>query len=660
MSEHRDRDRLRPVRLRVPGRPLPRLRAAAGRGPAAPQRAARLLGADPARRHAARVPDRGRLLQRDGRLPRPERLGAGRAQGDVVPRHGPAAAEAAALAGLARASPRAGSPSSRRRSSGSPTTTSTECLELPGGQGFDWIADFAGRLPMDVISEMMGVPEADRDEVRRLADLVVHREDGVHDVPEAGMDAALDLVVYYADMLEQRKKQPTDDLTSALLAAELDGDRLTDEEIIALPVPDGRRRQRDDHQAARPRALPPDPPPRAARRGLRRPGRATGRPGRAVDRGDAALRHLQPDARAPPARRTSSCTARSRPPARSSLLLLGSANRDERVFAEPDDYDIFRDNDEVAQLLSFGGGRHFCLGANLARLEARIALRELVRRVGAGRGRPRRLSAGALGQRPRLRLGAGHGWARCADGASTPSPTAGRPWSPEPRPGSGPPPRSRSPPPATRLPWARAASDKLEEIAAAIRASRWRGDVARPRRHRRRLGDGVRRRPSSGELGDDRGRGLQRRRGRARHHPRGRHRAVRPRARPQPSSARTGWSARSCPAWSSAVAATSSSCPPTSPCGRARSCRPTPPASGASRAWRTRCRWSSRAPACAPRSCGPARPGARWAATGTSTTAAFVLNQWVKFGHARHPHFLKPQAIADAIARSSAPRAAST
>ncbi|MCW2772934.1 MAG: cytochrome, partial [Nocardioides sp.] len=70
-------------------------------------------------------------------------------------------------------------------------------------------------------------------------------------------------------------------------------------------------------------------------------------------------------------------------PAGSKLLLvIGSANRDDRVFSRPDDYDIFRDKDEVGQLLSFGGGRHFCLGANLARLEAQIALREVVRRVG--------------------------------------------------------------------------------------------------------------------------------------------------------------------------------------------------------------------------------------------------------------------------------------
>ena len=63
------------------------------------------------------------------------------------------------------------------------------------------------------------------------------------------------------------------------------------------------------------------------------------------------------------------------------LLCLGSANRDERVFSRPDEYDLTRDQDELAQILSFGGGRHFCLGANLARLEARVALTALVERA---------------------------------------------------------------------------------------------------------------------------------------------------------------------------------------------------------------------------------------------------------------------------------------
>jgi hypothetical protein len=60
------------------------------------------------------------------------------------------------------------------------------------------------------------------------------------------------------------------------------------------------------------------------------------------------------------------------------LLLIGSANRDEEVFADPERYDLDRN---TQNLISFGGGRHFCMGAALARMEARIALTELVTRV---------------------------------------------------------------------------------------------------------------------------------------------------------------------------------------------------------------------------------------------------------------------------------------
>ena len=101
-------------------------------------------------------------------------------------------------------------------------------------ESFDFVADYAGRLPMDVISDLMGVPEADREELRRLADTVVHREDGLLDVPRAGMEAALTLAGYYADLVTERRASPGPDLTSALIAAEIDGDRLTDHEVIGF------------------------------------------------------------------------------------------------------------------------------------------------------------------------------------------------------------------------------------------------------------------------------------------------------------------------------------------------------------------------------------------------------------------------------------------
>jgi len=237
---------------------------------------------------------------------------------------------------------------------------------------FDAVADFAGKLPMDVISDLMGVPEADRDEVRRLADLVVHREEGLNDVPAAGMEAALTLAVYYQDLVDERRRRPGPDLTSALLAVQEGDDRLTEQEIIAflfLMVVAGNETttklianalywgRRHPAQLAKPLADP----------------------ARVVEWCEETLRY---DTSSQMIVRTVArdtelhgqvVTEGSR-----LLLLVGSANRDSAVFADPDTYDLDRD---TSSMISFGGGRHFCLGANLARLEARVALTEFVRRV---------------------------------------------------------------------------------------------------------------------------------------------------------------------------------------------------------------------------------------------------------------------------------------
>jgi cytochrome P450 len=238
---------------------------------------------------------------------------------------------------------------------------------------FDVVTDFAGRLPMDVISEMMGVPEADRDEVRRLADVVVHREEGLNDIPPAGMAAALTLVGYYEDLVAERRRKPGADLTSALLSVEAgDGDRLDEQEIIAflfLMVVAGNETttkllanalywgSRNPAQLAKPFADPD----------------------RVTDWVEETLRYDTSSQML--ARMVAADTERHGTKLRAGdrlLLLVGSANRDPRAFTDPDGYDLDRD---TSRLISFGGGRHFCLGANLARLEARIALTEFVSRV---------------------------------------------------------------------------------------------------------------------------------------------------------------------------------------------------------------------------------------------------------------------------------------
>jgi len=237
---------------------------------------------------------------------------------------------------------------------------------------FDFIGDFAGRLPMDVISELVGVPPSDRAEVCRLADLLVHREEGMDDIPQAGLDAALALAGYYAQMVAERRRREHDDLTWSLLQQEVDGQGLTDDEVISflfLLVVAGNETTtkllgnawywgwRHPDQLARPMAE-----------------RA-----RVADwveetlRFDTSTQMLLRVTRVPVRVQDVDIDA-----GRRVLLLLGSANRDDAVFTEPDTYDLDRDTKD---LISFGGGRHFCMGAALARLEARVALSELLDRV---------------------------------------------------------------------------------------------------------------------------------------------------------------------------------------------------------------------------------------------------------------------------------------
>lgn len=237
----------------------------------------------------------------------------------------------------------------------------------------DFIDEIAGKLPMDVISELMGVPVADRAELRRLADVLVHRPEGARDVPPEGVEAAVTLFGFYADLLAARRARPADDLTSALATAEVDGDRLSDQEIIGflfLMIVAGNETttkllgnclywaHRNPAQLASVLAEPARVP-RWVEETLR------------YDSSTQLLARLL--------HKDVELHGRIAPAGSQLVLLIGSANRDPAVFADPDRYDL--DRDTSAQV-SFGGGRHYCLGANLARLEANVALQELVARVG--------------------------------------------------------------------------------------------------------------------------------------------------------------------------------------------------------------------------------------------------------------------------------------
>lgn len=240
-------------------------------------------------------------------------------------------------------------------------------------ESFDYITDFAGKLPMDVISDLVGVPPADRGQLRVLADTVMHREDGITDVPRAALVAAMDLLTYYAEMVRQRRRNPGDDLTSALLTAEIDGDRLADEEIMAflfLMVVAGNETTT--------KLLG-----NAVFWGARHPDQLAGV---VADRSRIPLwveETLRYDTSSQILAREVAvdieCHGTTLRSGDTLLLLPGSAHRDERVFDDPDEFRIGRDIGST--LLSFGSGAHFCLGAHLARMEARVALAELLCRV---------------------------------------------------------------------------------------------------------------------------------------------------------------------------------------------------------------------------------------------------------------------------------------
>ncbi|HEX3547267.1 MAG TPA: cytochrome P450 [Mycobacterium sp.] len=248
-------------------------------------------------------------------------------------------------------------------------------LEKAGSGTVDYVAEFAGRLPMDVISELMGVPVPDRDRIRAMADGVMHREDGVTDVPASAIEASINLIVYYQEMVAERRKKPTDDLTSALLQAEIDGDRLTDDEILGfmfLMVIAGN--ETTTKLLAN-----------AAFWGHKNPDQLTpiySDLERVPLWVEETLRYdtsSQILARTVSAKLTLYDT--TIPEGDVLLLLPGSAHRDGRVFDDPDHYLIGREIG--SKLVSFGSGAHFCLGAHLARMEARVALTELFKRIRA-------------------------------------------------------------------------------------------------------------------------------------------------------------------------------------------------------------------------------------------------------------------------------------
>jgi|UniRef100_UPI003F4935DA cytochrome P450 len=238
---------------------------------------------------------------------------------------------------------------------------------------FDFV-DFATAIPVDIISELIGVPPQDRPLLRRLSQQIMTRDDLGGQLTSAVRDANAELAGYYAGLLTERRRHPREDLITALLHADVDGERLADHDVIAtlmlLGVAGNETTTKLISTAWRCAWQHPDQRER-------------------VWSGDIdvstwveeTLRYEGP----------SQYTARrlthpidlhgvTVPADACILLVIAAANRDERAFPNASRYDMTRD---TSRTLAFGLGQHFCLGASLARLEATIVLQELIKAVEA-------------------------------------------------------------------------------------------------------------------------------------------------------------------------------------------------------------------------------------------------------------------------------------
>lgn len=245
-------------------------------------------------------------------------------------------------------------------------------LPLLEREQFDFISDFSAKLPMDVISSLLGVPEEDQDALRSWSDTLLHREPGSAQVTQAGVSAAENIVRYFAQTLTRRRGQPANDLMSALLEAEVEGERLSQEEILGfcflLIIAGNETTTKMLGNAMDVLFRHPDQRARLARE-----------PQRIADAVEEVVRYDNSTQML--ARRTTRDVhlhGETIPAGARVLLLIGSANRDERAIERAEEFDVFRS--PVAHL-AFGIGTHVCLGASLARLEGRVALEEILRHM---------------------------------------------------------------------------------------------------------------------------------------------------------------------------------------------------------------------------------------------------------------------------------------
>ena len=262
------------------------------------------------------------------------------------------------------------------------------------GEG-DFVTDVAAQLPLAVICEMMGVPPADWQRMFDWTNAAIGSGDSEYQQPgETAQDAVVramrEMFAYFGGLAGQRRSERQDDLMTVLVEAEMDGDRLSQEEILFfcfLLIIAGNEttgnatsggmlalaRHPDQWQAI---CVEPALIPSAVEEILRWTSPV-------LDMARVAMRDVELRGQ----------TIRA---GEKLIMFYPSANRDEAVFSEPYRFDIRRSPNEH---LAFGVGEHFCLGASLARLELRVMFEELAQRLPqiAVAGEPERLYSNFIG-----------------------------------------------------------------------------------------------------------------------------------------------------------------------------------------------------------------------------------------------------------------------
>lgn len=242
----------------------------------------------------------------------------------------------------------------------------------------DLVADYAVPLPLKVIAEMLGAPAADYPRFRRWSDAMLGLSHSVaRDEKAAAAEREFGLVTeemreYLGELLAQRRAAPRADLLTGLVQAEVDGARLSDDEILGffqLLLLAGH--ETTTNLISNAIVSLAESPAELARL------RAS--PDLLSSTIEEVLRYRSPvQATFRATRRDIELHGQVIPAGKLVLPMMGSANRDPRQFQDPERFDITRNPNPH---LAFGHGMHFCIGAPLSRLEARIALPDLLARM---------------------------------------------------------------------------------------------------------------------------------------------------------------------------------------------------------------------------------------------------------------------------------------